>query len=554
MSFANRLQCPNIPLVIDGKAKFVKGVTKDTTCDDIISKLPRAGYPRAIFQTTNGTEKELAGKTKLMKIWRSHGSSKKAMFVVKQSEGRKTRRMSLNIFGARNSRKSLEPASGDKLKQVSDLAFYVQYQKSKLHRMTNADEHATHGNMSKVKSTASMDSMDAFLAQADHQKLGQFLDFCSGVTAQHLGDTPKVKHAKSATPQTKLDSAVISHSLRNMKLGFKKRLASKLSFVSKTTSASTIKTSASTIKSADTGYQSQTSDMRSQASVTSKPRLPLKEDSAEIPLHSTPVTCTTKRKRDSADDTFDVTLTAPKAPRFDEVEGKSLLMERFMNDTTVCEANKTVSRSNRNNSKSSVYTSAPVFRSQEEKCRYYWDQNCDSDSDTSCTDDDLNATVTDLDEAFVEEDFDDVSPFSDFADMTPRKLRRESAVSNLNKADMFIKPFEDTCYDMKQTEQNNFDYSFNCSFPEFLDTQDFSLDYSCSDSESDVSCSFDDGYFRRVKDSDIYSFMKSSKSLAILDKSRYLSRDLEEKQSEAGSDEGLGSMTSDCLSEQELFF
>ena len=548
MSFANRLQCPNIPLVIDGKVKFVKGVTKDTTCDDIISKLPRAGYPRAIFQTTNGIEKELTGKTKLMKVWRSHGSSKKAIFVVKQTEGRKTRRMSLNIFGARNSRKSLEPASGDKLKQVSDLAFYVQYQKSKLQKMANAGENSTHGNMKKVKSTASMDSMDAFLAKADHEKLGQFLDFCSGVTAQHLGDTPKVKHGKPETPRTKLDSAAISNSLRNMKLGFKRRLASKLSFVSKTTSASTIKTSASTIKSTDTGYQSQTSDMRSQVSTTSKHP---KEDSTDIPLHSTPVTCTTKRKRDSADDTFDVTLTATKAPRFDEVEGKSLLMERFMNDTTVCEANKTVSRINRSKSKSSVYTSAPVlFRSQEEKCRYYWTQNCDS----SCSDDDLNVTVTDLDGAFVEEDFDDVSPFYDFAEMTPRKLRRESAVSNLNKADMFVKPFEDTCYDMEQTEQNNFDYSFNCSFPEFSDTQDFSLDYSCSDSESDLSCSFDDGYFRRAKDSDIYSFMRSSKSLAILEKSRYVSREFEEKHSEAGSDEGLGSMASDCLSEQELLF
>ena len=553
MSSTTKLQCPNIPLVIDGKAKFVKGVTKDTTCDDIISKLPRAGYPRAIFQATNGTEKELAGKTKLMKVWRSYGSSKKAMFVVKQSEGRKTRRMSLNIFGARNSRKSLEPASGDKLKQVSDLAFYVQYQKSKLQKMANASENSARGNMKKVKSTASVDSMDAFLAKADHVKLGQFLDFCSGVTAQHLGDTPKVNHAKSATPQTKLDSAAISHSLKNMKLGFKRRLASKLSFVSKTTSASTIKTSASTIKSTDTGYQSQTSDMRSEASTTSKPQLPPNEDAAEIPLHSTPVTCTTKRKRDSADDTFDVTLTASKAPRFDEVEGKSLLMERFMNDTTVCEANKTVRRNNRDKSKSSVYTSAPVlFRSQEEKCRYYWTQNCDSDSDSSCTDSDFNVTVTDLDAAFVE-GFDDVSSFSDFAEMTPRKLRRESAVSNLNKADMFVKPFEDTCYDMEQTEQNNFDYSFNCSFPEFSDTQDFSLDYSCSDSEIDISCSFDDDYFRKVKDSDIYSFMRSSKSLAILEKSRYLSCDLEEKQSEAGSDEGLGSMASDCLSEQELF-
>ena len=547
MSSAKKLQCHNIPLVIDGKAKIVKGVTKLTTCDDIINKFPKAGYPLAIFQTTNGIEKELSGKTKLMKVWRSHGSSKKARFVVKQSDGRKMRRMSMNIFGGRNSHKSLEPASGDKLKQVSDLAFYVQYQKSKLQKIANSCENSARRNMQKVKSTSSMDSMDAFLSKADHQKFGQFLDFCTGVTARHLGDTPKAKQTRPETPRTILDRAVIKNSLKTMKLGFKRTLASKLSFVSKTTSASTI-------KSTDTGYQSQASDMRSQAST--KPRLPKHLDTGSIPLHSTPVTCPTKRKRDSADDAFDVTLTEPKTSKFDEVEGKSLLMERFMNDTTVCEANKSEQRSDRSKRKSqmNVYTSAPVlFRSQEEKCLYYWNQNCDSDSDSSCTEDDLNATAIDLDEAFVEH-CDDVASFNELPEQTYRKMRRESAVSNLNKVDAFPKPLEDTCYHMELNQHNDFNYSFNCTFPEFSDTQDFSLDLSCSDSESDLSSLFDDDeYIKGVKDSDVYSFMRSRESLCMSEKARNLARDLEEKRSDVGSDEGLGSMASDSFTEQELY-
>ena len=542
MSSAKKLQCHNIPLVIDGKTKLVKGVTKFTTCDDIINKFPKAGYPLAIFQTTNGTEKELSGKTKLMKVWRSHGSSKKAMFVVKQSDGRKTRRMSMNIFGGRNSRKSLEPASGDKLKQVSDLAFYVQYQKSKLQKIAKSGENSARGNMQKVKSSSSMDSMDAFLSKADHQKFGQFLNFCSGVTAQHLSDTPKTKQIRPETPRTKFDRAVIKNSLKTMKLGFKRTLTSKLSFVSKTTSASTI-------KSTDTGYQSQASDMRSQAST--KPQLPPHIEPVSIPHHSTSVTCPFKRKRDSADNTFDVTLTEPKAQKFDEVEGKSLLMERFMNDTTVCETNKGERHNDQSKCRRSVYTSAPVlFRSQEEKCRYYWNQNCNSDGDFSCTDDDFNVTTIDLDEAFVEH-CDDVASFNELPEQTYRKMRRESAVSNLNKVDAFPKPLEDTCYDIELNQHNDFNYSFNCTFPEFSDTQDFSLDYS--DSESDLSSSFDDDeYIRGIKDSDVYSFMRSRESLAINEKSRHLARDLEEKRSEAGSDEGLGSMTSDSFSEQEL--
>ena len=550
MSSAKGPQYHDIPIIIDGKAKTLKSVTKFTTCDDVINKLPKTGAPLAVFQTANGEVKELKGNTKLLKIWRSHGSSKKSVLLVKQSEGRKTRRLSLNIFGGRNSRKGLEPASKDKLKQVSDLAFYVQYQKSKLQKMANSKESSDVRNMQKMKSTSSMDSMDAFLAKADHQNMGQFLDVCSGVTSRHLGGTPKVKHSETETPRMRLDRTAIKDSLKNMRLGFKKTLTSNLSFASKTTSASTL-------KSTDTGYQSQASDMRSRAS--DKHQLPttaLLQDSDGMPRHSTPVTCSSKRgiKREIADETLDITLTTPKIPRFDENEGKSVLMERFMNDTTICEASRRGQHRNSNqNVVSNMYTSELVlFRSQEEKCRFYWNQSCDSDSDSSCCDDDSCLSAHDLDEAFVEY-CDNVGTFDDLSEPIPRKLRRESALSNLNRFEVCAKPFEDTCYDVEPVN-SGFNYSFNCTFPEFSYTQDFSIDYSCSETESDLSSSFEEDYFRGVKDMDFYSFMKSRESLAIQEKSRYFARDCDEKQSEIGSDEGLGSMASDSFSaDQELF-
>ena len=550
MSSAKGPQYHDIPIVIDGKAKILKSVTKFTTCDDVINKLPKTGAPLAVFQTANGEVKELKGKTNLLKIWRSHGSSKKSVFVVKQSEGGKTRRLSLNIFGGRNSRKSLEPESKDKLKQVSDLAFYLQYQKSKLQKMANSKESSDVRNMQKVKSTSSMDNMDAFLVKADHQKMGQFLNFCSDVTSRHLGGTPKLKQSETETPRTRLDRAIIKDSLKNTRLGFKKTLTSKLSFVSKTTSASTL-------KSTDTGYQSKASDMRRRASA--KPQLPttaLLQDTDGMPRHSTPVTCSSKRgiKREIADETLDVTLTTPKILRFDENEGKSVLMERFMNDTTICESRKRGQhRASNQKVLRNMYTSEPVlFRSQEEKCRFYWNQSCDSDSDSSCCDDDSCISAQDLDEAFVEY-CNDVDTFDDLSEPTPRKLRRESALSNLNRFEVCAKPFEDTCYDIEPVN-SGFNYSFNCAFPEFSDTQDFSIDYSCSETESDLSSSFEEDYFRGVKDSDFYSFMKSRESLASHEKSRYFARDCEEKQSEVGSDEGLGSMASDSFSDdQEVF-
>ena len=550
MSSAKGPQYHDIPIVIDGKSKILKSVTKSTTCDDVISKLPKTGVPLAVFETTNGEVKELKGKTKMLKIWRSRGSSKKTVFVVKQSEGGKTRRLSLNIFGARNSRKSLEPASKDKLKQVSDLAFYVQYQKSKLQKRANSEESSDRRNMQKVKSTSSMDSMDAFLAKADHQKMGQFLDFCSGVTSRHLGGTPKVKQSETETPSTRLDRAVIKDSLKNMRLGFKKTLISKLSFASKTTSASTL-------KSTDTGYQSQASDMRSRASAkTQLPTTDLLQDTDDMPRHSTPVTFSSKRgiKREIADETLDVTLTTPKIPRFDENEGKSVLMERFMNDTTICEASKR--RQHRDSNQKvvrSMYTSDPeLFRLQEEKRRFCRNQSCDSNSDASYCDDDSCISAHDLDEAFVEY-CDNVDTFDDLSEPIPRKLRRESALSNLNRFEVCAKPFEDTCYDVEPVN-SGFNYSFDCSFPTFSDIHDFSIDYSCSETESDLSSSFEEDYFRGVKDSDFYSFMTSRESLAIHEKSRYFPCDREAKQSEVGSDEGLGSMASDLFSDdQELF-
>ena len=545
MSSVKGQQYHEIPIVIDGQAKILKSVTKFTTCNDVINKLPKTGSPLAVFQTINGEVKEMKGKTKLLKIWRSHGSSKKPVFVVKQSEGGKSRRLSLNIFGGRN-RRSLEPASNDKLKQVSELAFYEQYQKSKLQKMATAGESSDHRNMQKVKSTSSMDSMDAFLDKADHEKMGQILDFCNIVTSRHLGDTPKVQQPEPETPRTR---PVIKESLKTMRLGFKKTLKSTFSSANKTTSASTL-------KSADTGYQSVDSDMRSQTTVKPQPpRTVLLQDVDGIPRHSTPVNSSSKRCITTRART-DVTLTTtPTVPTFDENEGKSVLMERFMNDTTICEAGTYKGQTrdaNQKDTRSVSSSESVLFRSQEEKCRFYWNQNCDSDSDSSCCDDDSSTSAAGLDEAFVE-NCNDMDIFCDRFEHKPRKLRRDSAVSNLNRFEVCGKPFDFTCAD-NEPLNSGFDYSFNCSFPEFSDSQDFSVDYSSSETDSDLSISLEEDYLRAVKDSDFYSFMNSRESLAIHEKSRYCAGDCEDKESEVGSDEGLGSMDSDSFTdEKELF-
>ena len=554
MSSAKRVQYHNIPFQIDGKAKIVKSVTKYTTCNDVISKLPTTGQPLAVFQSVNGEEKELAGKAKLLKVWRSHGSSKKVVFIVKASEGVKERRLSLNIFGNKHSRKSIGPVSKDKIKQVTDLAFYVQYQKSKLQKITTKKEVSDQKVIQKVKSTSSVDSMDAFLAKADLKKMGQFLDFCSGVTASQLGKTPKL-NAETQMTRSKVNKDIIGNSLKTMKLGFKK-FTSKASVASKSTSASTI-------KSTDTGYQSRASDIRSQASDKSRPikrHTFIDADSTVVQRQSTPAASHFKRdtKRHPEDDTLDVTLT-PKTANFDEEEGKSELMKRFMLDTTTGAGNKTnvnvpVNTRGRNIQHSlprNMYQSAPIlFEAQEEKFQFYRNQDCEFDNESLCSDADAYLGSCDLDAAILE-DCCEINDGDRYAPKpTPKKLRRESAVSNLNMFDTCAKPFDDTVD--SEPKDTGFNYSFDCTFAEFSDSQDFSLDYSCSETESDLSSSFEDNYVTRVKDDDFDSFMKST--LAINERSKEINQDSEEKKSDVGSDEGLGSMASDSFSNDgELF-
>ena len=550
MTSSKQTQYFSIPFIIDGQSKIVKSVTKDTTCDDVINKLPKTGGLLAVFRVVNGEEKELQGKTKLLKVWRSRGSTRKCIFEVKASEGVKEKRMSLNIFGSRKSQKSVESASKDKLKQVTDLAFYVQYQKSKLQKMNEKNDIADQKVMQKVKSTSSVDSMDAFLGKADLKKMGQFLDFCSGVTASHLGNTPNRRPASQST-RPRINKDVIKDSLKTMKLGFKKTLTSKISITSKTTSTSTV-------QSTDTGYASNSRDN------TEECRLPaghtfIDADISDGPRHSTPVTCQTKSvpRRDSINDTFDVTLTTPQ---FDEEEGKSELMMRFMADTTQTigtNRNRCIANRRRNMERSeNMYASAPVlFQSQKDKCQFYWNQNVDSDSDSSCSEADSYLVNPDLDDAFVEggHGFNDDNRnrvFGELSKSTPKRMRRESAVSNLNKYDICAKTFDDTVD--SELEDNGFSYSFNCTFPEFSESQDFTVDYSCSDSDSDLSCSFEDNYFTRVKDEDFDSFMKST--LVLNEKPAGAVREYEEKTSEFGSDEGLGSMTSDSFNDEKEVF
>jgi hypothetical protein len=122
----------------------------------------------------------------------------------------------------------------------------------------------------------------------------------------------------------------------------------------------------------------------------------------------------------------------------------------------------------------------PIFSNQEEKCRFLWDQNCDSDSDSES---ETSEQFRCHDIAFHAES---TSNQVTTLPARHRTLRRESAVSNLNRFSLIS---GDAGLDMS-TDETGFDYSFNCSFPK-MDESQFSLDlsYSFDDSENETNAS-----------------------------------------------------------------
>ena len=85
MEISKSKKSQQIPFIIDGVARIMKSVSKTTTCSDVIAKLPTLQVPLAVFLSVKGDEKELPGKTKLLKAWRANAASKNVAFIIQRS-------------------------------------------------------------------------------------------------------------------------------------------------------------------------------------------------------------------------------------------------------------------------------------------------------------------------------------------------------------------------------------------------------------------------------------------------------------------------------------
>ncbi|KAH3705247.1 hypothetical protein DPMN_080315 [Dreissena polymorpha] len=105
-----------IPFIIDGVARIMKSVSKTTTCSDVIAKLPNLQVPLAVFLSVKGDEKELPGKTKLLKAWRANAASKNVAFIIQRSNMKKQEsRKSLGAISKRGSFSLIRKAPSKKI-------------------------------------------------------------------------------------------------------------------------------------------------------------------------------------------------------------------------------------------------------------------------------------------------------------------------------------------------------------------------------------------------------------------------------------------------------
>ena len=502
MALRTRTKYQDIPFVIDGVAKIVKSVTSQTTCGDVINKLPKLSTPLAVFASVDGIEKELSSKTKLLKVWRAHTSSQKVVFVVRRSEkDSKLKKSNSRLFGDRprceqQSMISYQDRTKDKLRQFSS---FIKEKKQRINRRFSEGPSFLHSTLKPKKSSTNM--------ALESTRLSAVLDKSASSSCGHRTISRQSSRILNVKPR---DPLTVMNALNTKKLGLKTRFQT-------CNISSNERKSKGSLRSADTGYSSV--DARPTTHNSKRYQTQLLDDTEDGPRHSTPVVQHTRKRRCSQ---LDTTVNE----EFEELRGKSMILKKFMEDQLVygatteehCDADQETVENKRR--RTDFRLSLPAFTTQEEKCRYLWNQYCDSESD--CSEDSFMNNST-MDRGFLES-FDLGSTYMEklFTKQRRNKLRRDSAISNLTKFSLQRKEAE------IPEEDNIYDYSFDCSFQRMDESQviEFGADFheQFDTKHDDSDCSVD-------------SFMKTRSDLDDAD--NVINKKTDDSITE--SDEGIGS-------------
>ncbi|MES9884748.1 MAG: hypothetical protein ABW185_28210 [Sedimenticola sp.] len=191
-----------IRFVIGDLGTVFRTVTKTTTCDDVINSLPPQREQLAVYESLNGVEKELSGKTRILKVWRTHGVKSSVDFFIRKAD---------DFKGSRTSRTNLRAKLGALSRRLS---------------RTNIRDR---GNKTGVTSTSSLCKSDSSLTNTDKKDLSRY----SSVDSRSISEQLQLQHSTRRPTLTEVTNAmsgnnarVVGDSLKTMILGFKKTTSS----------------------------------------------------------------------------------------------------------------------------------------------------------------------------------------------------------------------------------------------------------------------------------------------------------------------------------------
>lgn len=206
----------DIPIKIEGVTRYIKNVTKVTTCCDVIKMIlkkmdiGKENLPYyTIFESANGVDRPLAGKTCILKTIRSWGTDTSYKLILRKSAPAVTyiphlseaKRQKLSQWSkSSNSSFSSENEEINKRKDLAVLKENVTKQRRKYlkdkYRISNRE---LSRQLFADDTSDDNDSMDEFMSQVDAGKLTEFWDFCTAITESEIKRMASIEPRKCNT-------------------------------------------------------------------------------------------------------------------------------------------------------------------------------------------------------------------------------------------------------------------------------------------------------------------------------------------------------------------
>lgn len=216
--------CTEIPVWLGGTQRWVTGLTKRTTCDDVIYALlyndgkheDERTDKYTIYERWRDVERPLQGRTKILKIWRAWGDEQRNIqltmrhvdefdeygeFLHARRRHRRSRHKTRDGHSYNSRDRSQKHKSSKRLKSIDDLAKTVIKQERKLYdigcRLDGMDKeieyYETNMHVTRMEANGTdyvqdaylkgglEDSMDEFLRKVDPENLEMYIQFCERV-------------------------------------------------------------------------------------------------------------------------------------------------------------------------------------------------------------------------------------------------------------------------------------------------------------------------------------------------------------------------------------